>query len=259
MYRLLLKNDVKNELGKTLDLVLSDIDNLHVYEEHCPVVNVDKHHPPLAIVFDATGPVKNNTKVANNLYNFRKADFLQLYYCIQSLNWDEIINFTDVDSAVEYFYSKLYNAINQCVPLSSPRKSKYPPWFNHNIIVMIRRKEKLRKQYNKIKMHHLLSEYRVIRSRIKFEIKTAYNNYVQLIENKICTDPQSFWSIIKKLRNVNITPTVMTLDGEEAEGVRRLRTSFPHISALCMSLVTWTLANSAAARSKHRPWLTFLA
>src|SRR5436190_4893423 len=41
-----LRNNVLNESGKTLDLVLADSD-CTVTEECCPPVNVDKHHPPL--------------------------------------------------------------------------------------------------------------------------------------------------------------------------------------------------------------------
>lgn len=57
----------------------------------------------------------------------------------------------DIDTAVELFYSNIYNCINQYVPRRSRHKSDYkyvyPKWFTADIICNIRQKYYHLKRY----------------------------------------------------------------------------------------------------------------
>lgn len=225
-YNLNLLNNVSNSLGKTLDLVLTDIVGLTVEEDCCPVVNIDKHHPPLSITFNSS--VTNYNSVDNNfnLFNFKRADFFQLYVLLRDTDWSRLLNITNVSEAVDNFYSTLNNIISHCVPVYYKSNSKYPPWFDHHLISLIRRKNIIRRKYLKYKFPNILDQYKEIRSRIKIDIKNAFKNHIKHVENNLKSNPKAFWNEINKLRVVDSMPAVMRLDGEEVEGAAQITDKF---------------------------------
>lgn len=218
MYKLSLKNNVFNELGKTLDLVLSDMDNLTVSGDCCPIVPIDKYHPPLVLTWEMGQCKKIIYENRYHSYNFKKADFLLMYNSLRDRDWKELESIFDVNEAVQYFYSELYQIFNYSVPLTQVRKSKYPQWFDCSLIFMIKRKERLRRKYNKFKFDRDLIELKELRRKIKIDVKTAFDNFVSSVESRVNCNPASFWSVIKSFRTANQSPDVMTVDGEEVEG-----------------------------------------
>lgn len=216
-YNLAMKNNVSNVNGKTLDLVLSDITSLNVEQDCCPIVKIDKHHPPLSITFNISVGCRNNIVSGSQSFNYKKADFLQLYNCFRVIDWNNLNNVLNVNEAVDFFYSKINNVISHCVPISRKTKPKYPPWFDNNIILLIKRKNTVRRKYVKYKISSDFQEYKEIRRRLKIDIKLAFKNYTNFVENRVKADPTSFWSIINKLRVVDNRSPVMCLDGETTD------------------------------------------
>lgn len=216
-----------NVNGKTLDLVISDIANLFIIQDSCPLVNVDVHHPPLVISFE-NKEVEKIDEVDQSIlyYNFKKTDFKVLYNAIKDISWDELKNLHDVNLAVDYFYDKLYNVFDACIPKTKRFISKYPPWFNHNLILLIKRKERLRKCFNKYRFLDTLNEYKLLRSRIKQEIRLAYRVYINNLENNVLSNPQAFWNVVKRLRVEDKSPTVMKMNDREVEGGRAITEEF---------------------------------
>lgn len=58
------------------------------------------------------------------------------------MEWSELESISDVNSAVNRFYEKIYDIFDICVP-KCKRSKKYPVWFDSKIIKKL--KEKLRK------------------------------------------------------------------------------------------------------------------
>lgn len=229
MFNLKLKNNVKNELGKTLDLVITDISSLFVIEDSCPLVKVDKHHPPLSITYENKGNkiIKESTLLGqNHIYNFKKADFLSLYKDISSISWRELENIDNVNLAVDYFYNKLYSVFDLHVPKAKSVSSKYPTWFNRSLILLIKKKERLRRMYNKYKMLDTYNQYKLVRSKIKKEIKSAYRVYISNLEADVLSNPQQFWNVVKRLKVSDKNPSTMRLGDSEAVGGEAISEAF---------------------------------
>jgi len=229
------KNNVCNHLGKTLDLILTDIAYLNVSREECPVVNVDNHHPPLMISFQLHGCRNRDDVILNDnrSLNYKQADFLSLYKDFRDLDWSDLLACTDVNAAVDIFYNKIYVVLNQHVPCSKVVKSKYPSWYSKDLKALIKKKERLRRKYDKCKLPHVYDEYKQVRARIKSDIKAAYNVHVTRIQNNVHADPKSFWSVIKKLRVNENNSSAMTLNGSEVEGAKEITDAFAnHFSSV---------------------------
>lgn len=101
-------NLVRNDLDRTLDLVLSDIDQSKVIIERClnPLVNEDGHHPALVVDIDVE-PFKYLRERKPAKPNFYRADYKELDRKLSSVEWLIELDGMDVNSAVNRFYEIL--------------------------------------------------------------------------------------------------------------------------------------------------------
>lgn len=229
MHSLASVNNVINFKGRTLDLVLTDINDLEVSEESLPMVNIDRYHPALNIYFKINGCMSALEKLVDEVrpnYNFSKADFNLLYSSLRESNWNDLYCIQNTDEAVKFFYDKMYDIFNLSVPKKRHFNSKYPNWYSKNLKVLIKRKEKIRRKYKKYNMPHLWDEYRSIRREIKQLIRIDYKEFLKTAENEINTNPKSFWKVINNLRGNNVKPATMELDNEEVEGGAAIAEAF---------------------------------
>lgn len=219
LYSLKSLNNIINFQGRTLDLVLSDINNLSVSEESVPMVNLDRYHPALYISFKINECIVALEKIVDNVrpnYNFSKADFHMLYSNLRDSNWNDLYCVGNTDDAVKLFYDKMYDVLNVSVPMKRSFKSKYPNWYSQNLKLLIKRKEKIRRRYKKHNMPHLWDEFKSIRREVKQLIRLDYKEFLKTAESEINKNPKSFWNVIKNLRGNNVKPATMELDNVEA-------------------------------------------
>ncbi|KAF0720008.1 B box-type domain-containing protein [Aphis craccivora] len=105
-----------------------------------------------------------------------KTDNQKLSNSIINHNWSEILEFTDVNKATQYFISTLNNLKNQAsaeISISSKTK-KLKPWATTAIINSIRRRDRLHLQVKKHPLNLNLKDYYVkFRNTITKIIKNA--------------------------------------------------------------------------------------
>nr|CAI5823936.1 unnamed protein product [Callosobruchus analis] len=73
--KLIQYNEVKNPIGRLLDLVLSNI-TCSVLEDDVPLSKVDEYHPPLMLTVDCNIPHYDQFKVSKSspkTFNFRRS------------------------------------------------------------------------------------------------------------------------------------------------------------------------------------------
>nr|CAI5858129.1 unnamed protein product [Callosobruchus analis] len=97
-------NSVLNSFNRLLDLVLSN-QLVDVTRDDIPMINEDEYHPALNARIFVKKDKANSVTTSDNLintYNFRKADFVQLYYQLINSDW------TFLDSVMDEHYRALY-------------------------------------------------------------------------------------------------------------------------------------------------------
>lgn len=211
-------NFIRNSNNRILDLVLYSSNEFCNVErcEDC-LVHEDDHHPALLISSLNFSHTSSQDKISNNYhncYNFRKANFPLMYQMISSIDWTFLEVFLDIEQACTYFYGKLYNVFDACVPkYTNIRPRKYPPWFNAIIIREIKLKAKFFYQYKKFKNITAFNEFKRLRLKIKTDIDIAYKSYVQSIEDDIGNSPNKFWAFINSKRGLSGFSNRMVFDG----------------------------------------------
>ncbi|KAJ8729822.1 hypothetical protein PYW07_016860 [Mythimna separata] len=151
-------NTIKNKYGNMLDLVLSSLSSEFVIMrgDMEPLVPEDAHHPALGVTLSVPRPAARAPAARSPpacaptshdsppQWNFRKADFEQLYQTIAGLTWDEVLATSDVDGALDVFYQKIHKCLRCHVPLKGQRRPgsryHYPTWYTPEIIKNIQEK-----------------------------------------------------------------------------------------------------------------------
>ncbi|CAH1975592.1 unnamed protein product, partial [Acanthoscelides obtectus] len=211
-------NNISNSMDNTLDLVFCS-GLCEVEHSWDPLLDEDPYHPALNICCNVNSSLntKHNFPVSFiNSYNFRKANFPQLYNLISDMDWAALDGFHDANEACEFFYNKLYNAFDTCVPkYARATKRKYPPWFNSAIIKLIKRKEKIHRSYRRNNDPKTYQTFRELRSKIRIESDEAYKIYVRQAENEIQRDSNKFWGFLNSKRKSTNLSSRMIYNGNE--------------------------------------------
>lgn len=205
-------NHIKNCSHRILDLVLSSLTSCDVSASTNNLVNIDRHHPPLNI--DVNLPFKTRLPyVTNNLRpNFFKADYNKIQEYINSQDWDHLIgNMTNVNEMVEVFYETLQFAIKNYVPLCTPKSKHFPPWFNKEIIMLLKEKNNVRCRFKTYRNPMDELQLKLLNKRCKKLSRILYKSYLCKTENNIRENPKLFWNHVKNKRGgTSAYPLTMT-------------------------------------------------
>ena len=129
---------------KCLTFFYSSINNICVSVTISAVVS-----DHLALVAEIPVSVKQikNARVVRHIYNYKKADFDGVRSMLSCLNWQLIESCADVDERFEDFYDFLFAAIKDHVPIVSVKNRKFPTWYDHDLISIVKDKEQAWKDY----------------------------------------------------------------------------------------------------------------
>lgn len=207
-------NNVLNLNNRLLDLVFSNV-ACRVSRDKCPLLPEDLHHPAL-IVEICRQSFKKEQAFQSNIdfksYNFKKANFVDLYRDMLNIDWSILLEINDINIAIDEFYNILYAVIDRHVPRFKHHKRKFPVWYTSELINNIKQKDKVRKKYRRTGNQLYADRFAELRRIIKEEIKVAYSSYLTLVENRLSRDPQIFWSYIQSKKDNSQLPAIMTLN-----------------------------------------------
>ncbi|XP_063920879.1 uncharacterized protein LOC135135671 [Zophobas morio] len=180
------------------------------------LVPEDVHHPSLLIeiLIETESKVKLLGNQSCTKYNFRKANFQELYNAFCSLDWSYLEKIRDVEIAVDGFYDKIYQLFDNYVPKCPITTSKFPIWFTRDIIVCIREKQRYLKLYKKFKFALYKDKVSNLRKIIRKKTREEYQKFLKVAEDTIQTDPKNLWKFIDNKRNASRIPGNMTYEDE---------------------------------------------
>ncbi|XP_050680149.1 uncharacterized protein LOC126976049 [Leptidea sinapis] len=202
-------NHVTNNIGRILDLVLSN-DSVSVFQCATPLVPEDSPHKAICVVpsldFKPLSPQKTE------FYCFKRANYDKIRKILSEVDWEEIVCSGDINEALDSFYKIIYKLRDEFVPKCKSRNVKYPPWYTSSLIRMIKEKFKF---FRKFKVYGNKSDeasFRVLRERVDATERECYDNYMNNIEQSICTNPKKMFSYVLDRRKRGTIPSIMTFE-----------------------------------------------
>ena len=96
------------------------------------------------------------------MYNFKKAGMTYVQQLLACICWSSLESFISVNSTLEHFYDLVFAVIRDSVPQVRFNAAKYPPWYNPELISLVREKEAAHRQYIRNGYHKVSAEYEKI-------------------------------------------------------------------------------------------------
>lgn len=200
-------NSVKNSLGHLLDLVLCEF---HCDVSQCPVplLRESMHYPALVIKVHPHHKRKfprenNDNSNTNRVYNFGKVDPVIIRAGLSSVQWDDLLECTDVNIGCELLYKKIFDLFDVIVP-SCPYKNQtnhFPAWYTRQIKSDLELKEKHRIKSIENDSDFHRDQYMALRKKTKHDVGLAYKHHLQLVENLLLKRTQrAFGNLPTRLR-----------------------------------------------------------
>jgi Reverse transcriptase (RNA-dependent DNA polymerase)/Endonuclease/Exonuclease/phosphatase family len=163
-----------------------------------------------------------------------------LYREVTALDWSPMLSMSPSD-AVNFFYSTLYNAINQCTPPQHhipPSRSTFPRWFSPTLIALVQRKWALHRIWKKSGDWSVYVRYSLLRSAVKKLTRMDLLTHTKSLEKSISSGSRNFFRFIndKRSNSYNIHQ-VMTPNGM-VNGPNIPRAFADHFSSFTPSTTT---------------------
>lgn len=128
-------NHIRNSLGRTLDLVLVNFQNIQL-NETSPLSKVDSHHPPFSVEI-TNSSIKYLRTVKSNKINFFKMRYDLINHELAKIDWASAIIDGNIDESLSKFYSILKAIIHKFAKIISPKCARYPKWFSRDLIEIL--------------------------------------------------------------------------------------------------------------------------
>lgn len=224
-------NAVANPLGRFLDwVVTSDCDNIYVYESRSPLSKVDQPHPPLEVTIDVIEYRPFATETPKKAFNFKQTNFIALNENLGAVDFTQLSN-VDLDTALDAFYTTMYEAFELHVPTFSYIPSKHPPWHNKQLANLKNRKNRAHEKFMQCKSQANYDNFCALRSEYDATQKHFYDMYIAEIQADIITNPKQFWSYVNLKRKSNGLPHTMSWRDKSATGPRDISKLFAEFFA----------------------------
>ena len=129
--------------GNILDLLLTDnsglISNLNVNKGWH--ITKSDHFP---ITFEVNLRAKAKPRAKRVIYNFKRANWDCINHDISHTNWEQILNYDDIESSWSHFKSALFSITDKYIPKIKLKNANQPPWFDSETFNLCREKERMR-------------------------------------------------------------------------------------------------------------------
>ena len=197
-------NDVVNNRGNLLDLVLANDVKAAVFLADDPLVRVDEYHPPLLV--NIMGGINHTNQTGPRFeeyyYDYRSANFAALNDCLGQVNWDLLLNPCSLDDMLNTFYNILYSIIDTTVPKKKVSRGIFPRWFSPQLRQLTFAKKQAHRKFKGSGLYEDYIEFCTLRSECKTLSRTCYQLFVEQSEDSLLDqyNIKNFWNFINSKR-----------------------------------------------------------
>ena len=197
--------------GNILDLVLTsslnNIINSSVAEQNF-VCNSDH----FAITFEIKAKVKRINKNACYIYNYKNVNWESLNLEFSKVNWLSILSGTSIDTKWSQFKSKFFEIVDKHIPKVKVKGSFQPPWFDSDVFVKCREKNRLHAKYKETNDASWYLKFSNCRNELKKLCKQKMRDNFTT-ESDSSTITKKFWSYVKSNNNSHRIPSSVSYNG----------------------------------------------
>lgn len=210
-------NNVPNAIGGYLDLILTN-NALKVQCVDVPLLKCDKYHPALSFYVncDATEDFSRFDYFYNDYAN---ANYVLINQYLGNIDWNYLLNASDVNQVLLGFYEVLYNCINLFVPKKRCKNNKFPRSFSLELKNAILRKKAAHKKFRQSGDVSDYITFSDTRKECKILAEKCKKDNIKNLEDSM-SDSRHFWSYVHSKYKHYDLPNGMSYNDIESDEPR---------------------------------------
>lgn len=155
-----------------------------------------------------------------NKLNFFKADYKPITNSLGSIDWNLTFQNSNIDEAVEVFYSTINKIIMNSTPMSKSTPNQYPIWYSRELINILNEKEIYYRLKSSTEHPIFIALHKQKRTEFKRLKNKCLRDYETNIESKLKVNPKCFFAYTKPLKKSNNLPPVMKYKNNMSENLK---------------------------------------
>ncbi len=185
-----------------LDLLITDRDRLITNVHNSSPVGKSDHSP---VIFNLQSSYPKNTKIVRNIWNFKQGDFDSINLHLTNLNWDRILDTSDINVATNRWYDAFTRAADLYIPHKTISKNSNDlPYLNGYLKRLIRNKDHYFKIYKRTNLDSDHDIYKFHRNKLVNEMRIAELKYYESLAQDLQINQmhsKKWWSLLKRATN----------------------------------------------------------
>lgn len=150
------------------------------------------------------------------IWNLQRADAINLNNDLMNTNWHELVS---KNCDFDVFYNEWFQLLKQCIAKNIPHnevtiRPRDKAWMNSKVRSAIRKRNRLLKQFNRLKTSECWSKYKLQRNHTTSVIREAKADYYLKL-NRNLSDPllckKKWWSIVKSLYSNKVQTSIPSI------------------------------------------------
>lgn len=199
--------------GYTLDLLFAQPSFINILDTKLDLITTDKHHVPTVLTINTN---TNHTQSKVTYRDFKNADYSAINLNLERIDWDSIVNISDLDLCVQNFYSVINAEITNNVPIKSASVQKFPAWYDNELRDLISKKNDFHRMYKQTGNLEEYIKFKQLRAQVIRLSRVKYREYLLSLEKEISSNGKRFWSYLKKLKRYPDIPNNMKYNSQSS-------------------------------------------
>lgn len=188
----------------------------------CPLVKMVAHHPPLLVTMKHSLVHDSINSSATFSYDFHKADHRSIAELFTTLDWENVLDLNNIESAAQTFSAILAYAIDRHVPKKSQEHKTGPPWQTTSLRRLKTFKKAALRRFTKHRTVPLRIAYVRLNHKYKYASQRCFSRYQHNIQRNLKSNPKRFWKFVNEQRKVSGLPSAMRFNSIEGTTPREI-------------------------------------
>ncbi len=192
----------RGDKASCLDLIICDKVNLMDNITSSAPVGKSDHAP---ILFDLKVNYPKNNTIIRHIWNHKKGDYENFNKHLVNMDWNCILNTSDIDIALNRWYDIFLRLAKLYVPNRSIQlKNSDLPYMNSYLKKLIKLKDKFFKIYQNSSLDSDHDVFKQHRNNLVSELRIAESKYYDMISKDLEINQQhskKWWSLLKRATN----------------------------------------------------------
>ena len=193
---------IKDNSANILDLLITDSPGYVLNKNQNLLPPIGSHHQ---IIFAKLGiNYKRDKPYLREIWNFSKGNYPELLNDLQNIPWNVGTDtFEDIDDMANYWHKSFMDACKLRIPNRFIKiKPSDKPWFNHEVKLAIRNRNRLYNRYKRSKSLSHAADWKYAAKDTNFIISKAKKNHTEKIRRLLLTTntgEKTYWKLAKQV------------------------------------------------------------